>query len=163
VSVVVFVTLAVAVTIIRVRRDTAPTFAPSKLETSLQRSLAASGLSSKTVDCPSELSARAGETFDCKVTGSDRTSANVHVTVVSPQLRVHLSGLVNTVLVRRELIAQVQSASGVPVAATCPDIVALDLGARFRCTVKRQSGGGTSYTATIVSRSGEVRLQPASG
>ncbi|MDX2240420.1 MAG: DUF4333 domain-containing protein [Leptolyngbyaceae cyanobacterium bins.302] len=66
----------------------------SKLDSFIQQSVASKGGGKVTVDCGTKArTAKAGETFDCKVTDAKGTAKTVRITVRDDQGNVYLSGL----------------------------------------------------------------------
>ena len=94
------------------------------------------GADVKSVDCPSGLTAKKGETFNCTVNGTDGTSGKAKVTEKDDQGNVNVSapfvhtGNLETLMSKN--IGQQVGASDVKV--SCPEIVVGKKGDQFDCT-----------------------------
>lgn len=95
------------------------------------------------VDCPSDQTAKQGNTFTCRVVAADGTRGNVRTTITNDKGTVRLDlPFLNTQETERGLAIKLTRRSGRPVSVDCPDIIARRKGVVFTCmTVSGKSRG----------------------
>ena len=113
-----------------------------------------------TVACPDGITAKKGVTFSCRVAGTDATKGNVVVTgrdsrgsvdVSAPFLRVRTS--------EADMAAQIEKTYETRFEVSCPEIIVIEKGARFRC--KARSGGRTrNVIGRFLDDSGKFSFRP---
>jgi len=87
------------------------------------------------VDCPSDQTAKKGNTFTCRVVAADGTRGQVLSTVTADTGRVRFRvPFRNTKTTERSMAVKLTRRSGHPVSVDCPDIIARRKGVVFTCT-----------------------------
>ena len=94
------------------------------------------------VDCPSDQTAKKGNTFTCRVVAADGTRGQVLATVTADTGRVRFRvPFRNTKTTERSMAVKLTRRSGHPVSVDCPDIIARRKGVVFICATAGRSRG----------------------
>jgi len=94
------------------------------------------------VDCPSDQTAKKGNTFTCRVVAADGTRGQVLATVTADTGRVRFRvPFRNTKTTERSMAVKLTRRSGHPVSVDCPDIIARRKGVVFICATAGKSRG----------------------
>jgi hypothetical protein len=87
-----------------------------------------------TVACPEGITAKQGVTFECRVSGTDATKGNVVVTGRDSRGSVEVSApFLHVRTAEADMAAQIADRLDERVKVSCPEIVAINKGATFRC------------------------------
>jgi hypothetical protein len=116
------------------------------------------GAKVKSVSCPSNLTAKKGETFECTVNGTDGTSGKATVTEKDDEGNVNVSAPFIHVRNLEEQIAGGISGQvgGSDVQVTCPEIIVGDKGAVFEC---QASSGSDKATVEVTQTDGRGNVR----
>ena len=117
----------------------------------------------KSVDCPSDQTAKTGNTFRCRVVAADGTSGDVVATITDDTGRVGLRvPFHDTRATERTMAIKLTRRGGRPVSVDCPDIIARRKGVRFECaTVSGKARG--RVRARQIDDAATVRFTPVKG
>ncbi|MGH2919389.1 MAG: DUF4333 domain-containing protein [Solirubrobacteraceae bacterium] len=95
------------------------------------------------VDCPSGKTAKQGDTFPCRVTGKDGSSADAIVTETDDEGGVRVTArFLPTDTTERSLAAQLTNRSGKPVGVDCQDIIVARKNVTFECVTSSEGRKG---------------------
>jgi hypothetical protein len=121
----------------------------------------------KSVSCPTGLTAKAGDTFDCTVTRDDGSTAKAKVTEKDDKGNVDID--LSTIPTRQPLdpkkaeqfvSTQVQQQTGARVqTVSCPSHLTAEQGATFDCTVTGADGTSGKATLTQIDDKGNIRVE----
>jgi uncharacterized protein DUF4333 len=113
----------------------------------------------ESVSCPSGLTAKKGETFECTVTGDDGSEGKVMVTEKDDQGNVSVSAPFIHVRDLEEQIGNgLQNQVGGPAELDCPEIIVGQKGDTFECDAKTPDGPAT-VQVTQTDDQGNVRYE----
>ena len=88
----------------------------------------------ESVDCPSGLKAKKGETFECTVTGDDDSSGDTAVTEKDDEGNVSVSApFIHVRDLEDQIASSVQDQVGRAVDIECPEIIVGEKGGTFKC------------------------------
>lgn len=107
----------------------------AKAEKFISKTVAAQvGAELKSVSCPSGLTAKKGETFECTVTGTDGTTGKTEVTEKDDQGNVSVSApFIHPRDIERSIATDIKAQVGSAVKVSCPEIIVSDKGGKFGC------------------------------
>jgi len=136
-------TVALAVVLAVVLTGCARTIDSDKAEETISiGTVQRTGSKVTSVDCPSDQTAKKGNTFTCRVVAADGTRGQVFVTVTADTGRVRFRvPFRNTKTTERSMAVRLTRRSGHPVSVDCPDIIARRKGVVFTCATSGKSRG----------------------
>ncbi len=107
-----------------------------KVEKTIGRSVIdQTGARVKSVSCPKDQAAKKGDTFTCTVVATDGTKGEATVTQKDDEGNLGTAAPFLHIRDDERLIAtQIKQQTKVTVTVTCPEIVVLKVGGKFRCT-----------------------------
>jgi len=114
------------------------------------------GVTVQSVDCPSDVEAKKGASFQCTATGEDGTTAAIDVVQQDDKGNVGITApLVNVPQVEQALGGEIGGGAKLD----CPDLVLIEKGASFTCQAKDSSGAQANVVVTFEDDQGNVTYE----
>ena len=117
------------------------------------------GAKVKSVKCPTDLTAKKGETFTCTVTGADGSTGDTKVTEKDDQGNVRVTApFVNVRELEQSIGAGITKQIGAKVTVDCPEIIVGKKGDTFDCSA-RSGDSKARVKVTQTDDQGHVRYE----
>ena len=158
------------------------TLKKGEIEGFVEKTAKEQGVAVDSVDCPDDVEAKKGESFECKVkaTGGKEADISVQQTSDDGNVRVQRGAFaallaedggssgtpsgrtLNVDKVEEAITENVSSESNGRITASsvdCPDEVPIEAGGTFECEVTSEDGKKTKYTVTQTDDQGNARFE----
>ena len=113
----------------------------------------------ESVECPTGLTAKKGETFECTVTGDDGSTGRTVVTEKDDEGNVAVSApFIHVRDLEEQILRGLKDEMGGSAELDCPEIIVGEKGDTFECAV-RSAGGESTVLVTQTDDQGNVRYE----